>query len=345
MRIRTRSILIMVFKGLTQSVQMIIAIILVRLISKEMLGSYRQVMLVYGLVAGLLTLQIENSLYYFLPKYGPEKRRDIVTQTLFVASIVSLIIGLVMFFSAGLFAKQFNNPEIATLIRIFACFPIFEGIVQLLPSFLISLDKALLSGLYSMLSTVLMIMGVVVIFAIGYGVSEALWSRILIAAIFAVIGILIMIHFSPLGQCHINKNLLLEQLNYCWPLMAMTTIGIVNLKLDGVLISTYFPPDIYAVYSTGALEIAIIQLFTTSISTAIMPNVVIEANKGRLLNSLNLWHEATRKSSLLIFPTFVFFLVCGYDFIVLVYTPDYSGAAWPFLIYLARLPLRGANYE
>jgi O-antigen/teichoic acid export membrane protein len=344
MRIRTRSILIMAFQGFTQATQVIIGIVLVRIISKEMLGSYRQVMLVHGLITGILTIQIENSLYYFLPKCGLEKRRDLVTQTLFVTSIISLLIGLAMFFSAGLFAKQFSNPEIAMLIRIFACFPIFQGIVQLLPAFLISLDKALFSGLYSMLSSVLMILTVVMIFAFGYGIAEALWSKILIEAIFAVIGILMMIHFSPLGQWRINKSLLLEQLNYCWPLMAMTTIGVVNVKLDGVLISYYFPKEVYAVYSVGALELPLIALFTSSLSSAIMPNMVVEADKGRLLNSLNLWHEASRKSSFLIFPTFIFFLVCGYDFIVLMFTQDYSKAVWPFLIYLARMPLRVAIY-
>lgn len=344
MRIRTRSILIMAFHGLTQGTQLIIGIFLVRLISKEMLGSYRQVMLVYGLLAGIFTIQIEGSLYYFLPKCGPEKRRDLVAQTLLITGIISLSIGLAMFFSAGLFAKHFNNPEIATLIRIFACFPIFERIVCLQPAFLISLDKALFSGLYSMISSVLMILTVAMVFALGYGITEALFGKILIEALFAFIGILMMIYFSPLGQWRINKSLLLEQLNYCWPLMAMTTVAIVNLKLDGVLISYYFSREVYAVYSVGALELPLIALFTSSLSSAIMPNMVIEADKGRLLNSLNLWHEASRKSSLLIFPTFIFFLVCGYDFIVLIYTQDYSKAAWPFLIYLTMLPLRAAIY-
>jgi O-antigen/teichoic acid export membrane protein len=334
----------MAFQSLTQATQLIIGIVLVRLISKETLGNYRQVILVYSLMMGIFTMQIESSLYYFLPKYGPAKRRDLVTQTLLTTGIISLFIGLAMFFSAGLFAKNFNNPEIAMWIRIFACFPFFERIVQLLPAFLISLDKALFSGLYSMISTVLMILTVVMIFAFGYGITEALWSKILIEAIFAVVGILMMIYFSPLGQWRINKSLLLEQLNYCWPLMATTTIGIVNLKLGGVLISYYFSKEVYAVYSTGALELPLIALFTSSLSSAIMPNMVVEADKGRLLNSLNLWHEASRKSSLLIFPTFVFFLVCGYDFIVLMYTQDYSEATWPFLIYLARLPLRVAVY-
>jgi O-antigen/teichoic acid export membrane protein len=334
----------MAFQGLTQGTQLIIGIVLVRLISKEMLGSYQQVMLVYGLLAGIFTIQIESSLYYFLPKCRPEKRRDLVTQTLLITGIISLSIGLAMFFSAGLFAKHFNNPEIATLIRIFACFPIFERIVCLLPAFLISLDKALFSGLYSMISTVLMILAVVMIFAFGYGIAEALWSKILIEAIFAVIGILMMIHFSPLGQWRINKSLLLEQLNYCWPLMVTTTVGIVNLKLDGVLISAYFSREVYAVYSVGALELPLIALFTSSLSSAIMPDMVKEADRGQLLNSLNIWHEASRKSSLLIFPTFVFFLICGYDFIVLIYTQAYSKAAWPFLIYLARMPIRVAVY-
>jgi O-antigen/teichoic acid export membrane protein len=344
MRIRTRTLFIIAFGGLTQATQLVIGIILVRLISKEMLGNYQQVMLVYALIVGIFTLQIESSFYYFLPKYGPGKRRDLVTQTLLVTSILSFSIALTMFFSAGLFAKYFNNPQIAPLIRLFAFFPIFERIIQLLPAFLISLDKALFSGLYSMMSTVLMILIVVSVFAFGYGIPEALLGRMMIAAVFSVVGILVMIFFSPLGQWRIDKSLLMEQLNYCLPLMATTIVGIVNLKLDGLLISYYFSKEIYAVYSIGALELPLIALFTSSLSSAIMPNMVMEADMGRKLNSLNLWHEASRKSSLLIFPTFAFFLICGHDFIVLIYTQDYSEATWPFLIYLTRLPIRVAIY-
>ena len=344
MRIRTRSILIMSFQGLTQVTQIIIGIILVRLISKEMLGSYRQVILVYTMITGILTMQIESSLYYFLPKYGPEKRRDLVAHTLFSTGIISLVIGLAMYFSAGLFANNFNNPQLVTWIRVFACFAFFERIVLLMPAFLISLDKAFLSGLFSMSSTVLMILVVVVTFAFGYGITEALLGKILIEAVFAFFAIMLMVRFSPLGQWRINKSLLLEQWNYCWPLMAMTTIGVINLKLDGLLISAYFSKEVYAVYSTGALELPLIALVTSSLSSAIMPNMVVEADHFRPLNSLNIWHEAARKSSLIIFPTFIFFLVCGYDFIVLLYTQDYSKATWPFLIYLTRLPFRVAIY-
>lgn len=345
MRIRTRSMLIMSFQGLTKATQLIIGIILVRLISKETFGTYQQVMLVYFLLAGVFTIQIESSLYYFIPKYGKEKQRELISQTLVVTGIISCLIGFAMYLSADIFAHRFQNPDLGSLIRIYAFFPFFERVIHLLPAFLISLDKAILSGLYSTLSTALMITGVVIIFALGYGISAALISNILIAAIFAFVGIIIMLRLSPLGKWHINKVMLFEQWNYCWPLMLTTTIGIINLKLDGLLISSYFPKEVYAVYSMGAMELPIIALFTASLSSAIMPNMVVEADSGRLKNTLNIWHEASRKNSLIIFPTFFFFLVCGHDFIILLYTQDYSKAAWPFLIYLARLPIRVAIYS
>lgn len=334
----------MAFVGVTQTTQLITGIILVRLISKEMLGDYRQVMLVYTLIAAIFSLQIENSLYYFLPKFGLNKRREIVAQTLLTTGFCSLLIAIVMFCSADLFAKNFNNPNIAMWIRIYACFPIFDRIVQLVPAFLISLDKAQFSGLYSTLSTVSMVSTVVVLFALGYGITQAILGNILVEAVFAFIGILLMMHFSPIGNWRINKTLLLEQLNYCWPLMATTAIGIINLKLDGLLISYYFSKEVYAVYSIGAVELPLVALFTSSLSSAIMPNMVTEADQGRKLNTLSIWHEAARKSSLFIFPAFAFFLVCGYDFIILFYTQNYSSATLPFLIYLTKLPFRVAIY-
>ena len=344
MRIRTRSLLIMVFQGLTKVSQLIIGIILVRLISKETFGSYQQVMLVYFLIVGIFTIQIDRSLYYFIPRCGQKKQRNLVAQTLLVSSVISFIIGLAMFLSADLFANNFQNPDISRLIRVFAFFPLFERIAQLIPPFLISLDRPVMSGVYSTLNAVITILGVVIIFSMGYGISTALITKILIEVIFALAGIIIMIRLSPSGKWQFDKQLIIEQWNYCWPLMLTTTIGFLNLKLDGLLISAYFSKEVYAVYSMGAMELPIIALFTSSLSSAIMPNMVIEADNGRPKNSLNIWHEASRKSSILIFPTFFFFLICGYDFIVLLYTQAYSKAAWPFLIYLARLPLRVAIY-
>jgi O-antigen/teichoic acid export membrane protein len=334
----------MIFQGLTQATQLILGMVLVRLISKEMLGSYRQVALSYAMIAGIFSLQLESSLYYFLPKFGPERRRELLTQTLLTTGLLSVLIGVTMFLTADVFAAQFKNPQLATWIRIFALFPLADRIIQLQPAFLISLDKALYSGLYTMTSVLIMIGTVVVVFAKGGGVTGAIWAKLLVGGLSAAVGIMLMAVFSRQSRWQFNKELWFEQINYCWPLMATTIVGVMNLKVGEFLISSYFSREVYAVYSVGAIELPLIALFTSSLAAAIMPNMVAEADKGNLLGSLNLWHEASRKSSLLIFPTFAFFLVCGYDFIILLYTQDYAKAAWPFLIYLGRLPIRVAIY-
>ena len=131
MRIRTRSILIMAFGAITQASQLILGILLVRLISKDTFGSYRQVVLVHTFIAGIFTLQIDSSLYYFLPRLGLERRKELLTQTLLTTAIISLAVGVTMFLTADLVARQFNNPDLAFWIRLFSVFPIFESIMRL----------------------------------------------------------------------------------------------------------------------------------------------------------------------------------------------------------------------
>lgn len=82
MRVRTRSLVIMLGQGITQASAIAVGIVLVRIISQETFGSYRQVLLVYTTLAALVSLQLDQSLYYFVPKLAPERRRALLAQTL-----------------------------------------------------------------------------------------------------------------------------------------------------------------------------------------------------------------------------------------------------------------------
>ena len=70
MRIRTRSIILTASNAITNATTVATAMILVRLISKEAFGSYRQVILVSGFIIGLVALDLPGSLFYFIPKLG-----------------------------------------------------------------------------------------------------------------------------------------------------------------------------------------------------------------------------------------------------------------------------------
>jgi len=343
-RIRTRSFIIMLSQGLTQATTLILGIILVRLISKQTFGTYRQARLVYMFLAGVLSLQLGNSLYYFIPKYGYKLRRILLIQTFLVTFATALIIGGVMFFGAGIIAQIFNNHDLAPLIRILALYPFVERLVILIPAFMISVDRAVRAGVYTLISVATRIGAVVTMFALGFELSAVMWSVVVVGGIIALIGCADMLRLSPGRSWRVDRSLIAKQFQYSWPLLATAIVGTINLQFDRFLISAFFDAPTFAVYSCGAIELPVIAIVTASVSAAMMPNLVTMTEQGRIGDALHTWQEAARKCSFIIFPCFVFFLVFGYDFMVLLYTQEYSLASWPFRIYLCQLPIRVAIY-
>jgi len=345
MRIRDRSFIIMLSQGLTQATTIILGVILVRLITKETLGTYRQVFLVYAFLGGILSLQLENSLYYFLPKCGIDQRRSLLLQTILTKLAFALMTSLIMFFGSAIIADMFSNPELAKLLRIFSLYSLLTGVIQLIPAFMISLDRAMRAGVYSMADAIGRGAVVVTMFALGQSLTSIIWAVTILAGIISFIGYMDMTRFCPTGKWEFNRSLFMEQLHYTWPFLAISLIGVVNVQLDKFLISVFFNPATYAIYSCGAIELPIVALITGSVTAAIMPNLVTFAQQGEPLRALGLWKEAVRKTALIIFPCFIFFIFIGKSLIVLLYGAPYSMAVWPFSIYLFLLPIRIATYS
>ena len=345
MRIRTRSFIIMLSQGLTQATTIILGIILVRLITKEMLGTYRQVFLVQAFLVGILSLQLETSLYYFLPKCSIEQRRSLLLQTILTKLVFALIASLIMFFGAEPIAAMFRNPDLVKLLRIFSLYSLTASIISLIPAFMISLDHAVRAGAYSMADAAGRVIVVVTMFALGQSLVNVIWAITILAGVISFIGYMDMARFCPSGKWKFNRGLFIEQLHYTWPFLAISIIGVVNIQLDKFLISVFYDPATYAVYSCGAFELPIIALVTGSVNNAIMPNLVTLSSQGKPLAALALWQEAIRKCSLIIFPCFAFFMFLARDFIIVLFEKEYSMAVWPFTIYLCLLPIRIATYS
>ena len=344
MSIRTRSLIIMFSKGVTQATTIVLGVILVRLISKQAFGTYRQVLLVYTFLTGILSLQLSTSLYYFIPKLGLEQQRTILMQTLLLTFAAAMIIAGIMFFGAGHIARIFHNPDLVLLIRILALYPFVERLIALVPAFMISIDRPYRAGAYTLAASVGRLTAVVIAFALGYDLPYVICSIVAVGGIIALAGCTDMVRLSPIGSWRISPNLLVDQFQYSWPLLAAAVVGTIGLQFDKLVISSFFASAEYAVYSCGAIKLPVIALITSSLSVAMMPDLVRKTENGKVIEALNIWQEGARKCSLIIFPCFVFFFVIGYDLIVLLYGREYSMASWPFRIYLLALPIRISVY-
>ena len=344
MGIRARSIIIMLSQGLTQVTTLALGIILVRMVSKSTFGTYEQVNLVYLTLATSISLQLHNSFYYFVPKLGPEQHRTLLTQTFLVTLSIASIVSLIMLCGAGAIARGFGNPDLAPLLRIFALYPFAERLIILIPAFMISTDRPVRAGAYSLIAAVGRIGAVVLTCGLGYGLPTVMWAVVGVGAVVAAVGCADMARICPAGEWRIDRPLLRDQFNYAWPLLASTLVGVLNLQLNKILISVSFEPGEFAVYSRGAMQLPVIALVTTSINTAMMPDLVVMMEQGKVRDALWTWQEGARKCSLVIFPCFAFLFVVAQDLMIFVYGQDYAQAAWPFRVYLLSLPVRVAVY-
>lgn len=343
MRIRTRGLLIASGQGLTQVSALVLSVALVRIISPGAFGTYRQGLLVYTTLGAMLSLQIEQSLYYFVPSLAAEQRRPLLAQSIGLTTGFAALVGAALFFASDLFAELLNNPELAAPLRALALLPLVDRINLLVPGFMIGIDRALRGVVYTVISSLLRVVVVLTAFLHGFELTEVFHLMVMTSGVVAVFAIGDMLRLSS-GPWRIGADLVRSQLVYTLPLWLTGAVGILNRQYDKFLISGNFDPATYAVYFCGAIELPIVQLVTTSLTSASMPNLVTLASQGRMQETLRLWQEIARKSSLVIFPTFAFFVVVRDDFMVALYGESYAAAADPFGIYLLTLPLRVGVY-
>jgi len=251
-----------------------------------------------------------------------------------------------MFLGAKSIATLFKNPELELLIKILCLFPFVDQIILLIPPFMISLDRAVRAGVYMVTYTFVKVAVVITSFALGATIGTIFLVLVGTGIIIALIGCVDMLQLTRGEKWKFDWSTVIEQLHFTWPLWATSVASVISLQYDRLLISNAFDPASYAIYSCGAIQLPIVALITASVNLAIMPNLVtMAAGRKDLRPALNLWQEAARKCSLIVFPCFTFFIAVSYDFMVLLYGKPYAAAAGPFTIYLLMLPVRVALYS
>jgi len=344
MRIRNRGLIIAASQAVRQVSTILLGVVLVRIIDQGEFGTYRQGMVVFSTIAGIVGVDLAASLFYFIPKSGLSGRPGVVAQTVFGTFGLAFLISIVMLVGAGPIARAFHNPELAPIIRILSAYPFVERIAVLTPAFMIAVDRPVRAGVYSVLSSVSWLGSVVATFALGLNMQWVLGISMTAMGLVSVVSLIDMVQAAGGWKWRIDYALMWEQVQYVWPLWVTATVAVLNVEIGKIIISSAFSPAVFAVYSCGAIELPVIALVTGSLSTAILPNMVNLSAEGRVTAAMDVWHEATRKCSFLIFPCFAFFLWSSADLMVLLYGAGYALAAYPFFVYLFRLPLRAAVY-
>lgn len=321
-------------------VKSVIGIALARLITPAELGSYRQLFLIYSTFSTLLLLGIPQSLLYFLPKSGsPEEQKRIITRTLNVISLLALVFGLLIFALRGFIAEKFNNPALENLLLFYAIYPLFIFITQVYSSIMLGLKQPLKAAgftIFAITTDFILILGVALL---TRNLTLIVWAVIVSAMLQWLYARIHLWQFHRL-KMSFDFSGFRPQLAYSIPLGLSSIIGMLSVQLDKFMISGFFTPEQFAVFSIGAMELPLIGILANSVNSILLPH--LSSSDPKLMGDL--YSAAVRKNSLIVFPLTAMFYLFAEPIIVFLYGSVYAEAAVYFRIYLFILPLRIATY-
>lgn len=321
-------------------IKTIIGIALARLLSPTDLGSYRQLFLIYGTLSGILMLGFPQSMLYFLPKAGSkEEIKALVSRTLNVISALALLCAAIIFFSRHFIARSFNNPALSHLLIVYSIYPIFIFVTQLYNSVILGLKEPLKSARFIIFSV---ICDLAFVLGVGYltrDIHLIVWA-VIISAFFQWLWATLQLRKYRGSFGRETFRGLKDQLSYTIPLGLSLLIGVLSVQLDKLMISSFFTPEQFAVFSLGAMELPLIGILINSVNAILLPNMSAE-NPQRMAM---IYSASVRKNAIFVFPLATVFFIFATEFMVFLYGNIYAEAAIYFRIYLLILPLRVATY-
>lgn len=315
-------------------------LLLVRTLSQTEFGVYKQVFQILTSAISALNLQVASTAYYFMPR-APEKKLQVTINVLaFYGAVGALVAALFIFYPecALLVFESGELPAYMPLLGVTILLWLVSSNLEVVP---LALGDVRASSLFIVISQLTKSALTVSAALSFHSVRAMIWA----AAIQGILQILFMYayirrrfgSFRGAFDLSLFKAQIGNALPYGLGSFAQTAQG----DLHNFMVSRYFPPAGFAVYSAGLFQLPLLGLLTASFSGALIPEVSQLAAAGERRAIIPIWLNAVRKLALVVVPICALMYVLRYEIITLLFTSAYGEAAPLFGIYLfsALLPM------
>ncbi|NUM35343.1 MAG: oligosaccharide flippase family protein [Candidatus Brocadiae bacterium] len=336
--------ILVVGSGIFNTIMMVISgIIVTRSYSKSLLGTYQQAVLLYSTLAIFISLGTPKAVLYFVT---PGSNRKKILWHILICLLVSSLIGnLALYFSWDRICSLFSNPDLQYLWLLVSCNLFFRSFNEIFQVAAVSADKK--KYIWRMDTTFgsLLLLSSFYICHYHLPISSLLVANLFLELIKSSVLFYLIFHHYEGSWTGFDIDLFAKILKYSFPLLLSIFMLLFARKIDSFLVSSFMVPEVYAVYSRGALEIPFGKILIYNIAILVMPVLVQLYQKKECKEIVAIYHKEIQRSACLIVPLFFSFLLVHRDLIVFFYTEKYLESVPVFLIYLFILPIELYSFD
>jgi O-antigen/teichoic acid export membrane protein len=313
-------------------------ILIVRALSQESVGHYREAFQVITNAVVLLPLGFSMSAYYFLAR-ETEKRPASILNILLFNFVIGGLACVTLTIWPDLIGDIFQSveltrlaPKIGVVIWIWVFSTFLETVAvanqeaRLATAFIISasLTKTLLLG------------GAVLLF----GTVESFLYAAMLQGVLQT-GLLITYLWSrfPRFWRHFDLSFFREQMIYAVPFGVTGILWMAQNDLHIYFVGYKFSSSELAIYAYGCFQVPLIAILSDSITSVLIPRMNALQLVGNRHEMIRLMARATHKLAFFYFPIYAFLLITAHTFITTLFTEAYEASVPVFVINLTLLPV------
>lgn len=319
--------------------------ILVRLLSLEEFGRYREFLVYATLMGGIAAFGVNSSLLRFIPN-NPEAGWRFVNQAVLMtlASSMLVVTGMLTLTSlvgGGLVGGYAVPLAVYVLLFVNMDFWEFLWLAEKRASAVLRYTTARLVARIALVTTSA---------ALTRDVTTIIWSIICLEAVrltFSVIGWRVRGRAAPMKQAPRWR----EQLQYCLPFGAALVVVTITKSLGSLFVAKMMGPAALAQFVIGTYLQPVINVVRNSLSDVVLPEMS-SRNAATAADRLRLWRRSTVVTAIVLFGASVLLARFAEVVIVTLFSETYRPAAMIFQIYVLTfvretfdfgVPLRAIN--
>jgi O-antigen/teichoic acid export membrane protein len=308
---------------------LIITILFARNLSKSAYGNFQTFWLYYNLLAVFLNFGVSSSIL----------SNDLNSTLFFFKKYKAQIIFSYLAFSLVVLLSAFSIiPNVNMEVKGVLFFCVFIQVLgSVLDALLIKISKIRVYTITSILYSVIFF----IVHLFFYYNEFNLLKLVYCIAIMSLLK-LCLFFFVKLPKVE-NKTTLNTNFFPNWLFVGITAIlGIVAMWLDKIFIQHTMPPEQYAIFFNGALELPFFAVLIGAMETVLLRN--ISANLQNQIFVVKNFKQSIKILSSIAIPVFFCFLVIYKEVFAIVFNNNYNASTSIFFIYIFLIPLRVTHY-